>query len=343
MSLEDIIKATIAERGFMTVADYMGLALSHPEHGYYMKKDPLGKAGDFTTAPEISQIFGEMLGALLAQQWRIMGEPAATLVELGPGRGTLMADMLRITRHVEGFHDSLCVQMVETSPALRARQQETLHGTHPDISWHNTLELPPKPLLLVANEFFDALPIRQFVSDGKEIRERTVMCEEGKLAFSPAGAPVIREHCPAALEITTRIARHIATHGGVALIIDYGYIGGGAKAGSMDTLQALKDHSYHDVLADVGDADLTAHVDFHALKEAAKNAGAAVYGAITQGAFLSRLGASVRAQMLCQRASEEQKTAIVSGLHRLVAPEQMGELFKVMCITNSRHPKPEGF
>ena len=339
MQLEAIIRERIAEKGFMTVAEYMGLALAHPEFGYYMKKDPLGKAGDFTTAPEISQIFGELAGAFLAQQWRIMGEPAATLVELGPGRGTLMADALRITRHVEGFHSSISVQMVETSPALRARQQEALHGQHPEISWHDTLELPPKPVLLIANEFFDALPIRQFVSQGKEISERMVVVKDGKLAFSPEDAPVISERCQSALDIVSRISRHIATHGGVALIVDYGYLGG-ARA---DTLQAMKNHEYHDVLADPGDADITAHVDFNALKEAAKNGGAAVYGVITQGMFFTRLGALVRAQMLCKKASEEQKEAIMSGVTRLLAPEQMGDLFKVMCIAGVRHPKPEGF
>ncbi|NBX04383.1 MAG: class I SAM-dependent methyltransferase [Alphaproteobacteria bacterium] len=317
----------------------MNLALSHPEHGYYIKKDPLGKAGDFTTAPEISQIFGEMIGAFLAQQWRIMGEPATTLMELGPGRGTLMSDMLRITRHVEGFHNSLSINMVETSPYLRAAQQGKLYGQHPDISWLETIELPPKPLLLVANEFFDALPIRQFVSQGKEISERMIALRDGKFIFSPENAPVIREHCPAALDITRKISAHIAAHGGVALFIDYGYIGGSRA----DTLQALKNHEYHDPLEDVGDADLTAHVDFNALKDAAKAGGATVHGVISQGMFLSRLGAPVRAKMLCKNASDEQQKTILSALSRLIEPEQMGDLFKMICLTGARHPKPEGF
>ena len=339
MSLQDIIRERIAEKGAISVAEYMNLALAHPQFGYYMKKDPLGKAGDFTTAPEISQIFGELVGAFLAQQWRIMGEPAATLVELGPGRGTLMADALRIARHVEGFHTSTTVQMVETSPTLRARQQEALHGLHSEISWHDTLELPPKPLLLIANEFFDALPIRQFVSQGKEISERMVVTDGDGFAFSPPDAPVISERCQLALDIVGRISKHIATYGGVALIIDYGYLGGSRA----DTLQALKNHEFHNVLADVGDADITAHVDFNALKDAAKNGGANVHGVITQGMFFSRLGALVRAQMLCKNVSHEQKESIMSGVMRLIAPEQMGDLFKLICITGARHPKPEGF
>ena len=336
--LEAIIRQKIAEKGAINVAEYMNLALAHPEYGYYRKKDPLGKAGDFTTAPEISQVFGELIGAFLAQQWRIMGEPAATLMELGPGRGTLMADALRITRYVEGFHQSLEVRMVETSPTLTIRQQEALAGLHPEVSWHESIELPPKPLLLIANEFFDALPIRQFVSEGKEIRERMVTVEDGELAFTPA-SPVLSERCQPALDIVSRLSKHIATYGGIALIIDYGYLGGSRA----DTLQALKSHEYVDPLKDVGDADLTAHIDFNALKEAAKSGGAAAYGVISQGMFFSRLGALVRAQMLCKKATEEQKDAIMSGVSRIVAPEQMGDLFKVLCLAGPRHPKPEGF
>jgi NADH dehydrogenase [ubiquinone] 1 alpha subcomplex assembly factor 7 len=365
MSLADIIAQKIKEHGPMSVAEYMSLALSEPYLGYYMRKDPLGAEGDFTTAPEISQIFGELIGAWIAQQWMHLGMPDAALIELGPGRGTLMADALRATKHIAGFHSSLTVHLVETSPALKHKQWNALAKTHPHIEWHETIDALPddKPWLLIANEFFDALPIRQFVSStpsshtreglGGGYGERMVAINNAhELYFivelqkalppslpSPSRGEGIIEICQPALDITRTIATHIATKGGAAMIADYGYIGGTGG----DTLQAVKNHKYHNVLKDAGEADLTAHVDFSALTEVAQHAGATVYGAHPQGRVLGRLGAIPRATRLCEGLTQEGQATIMSGLKRLLTPDEMGELFKMMCIVPKQHPLPEGF
>ncbi len=353
MSLDTLIKKRIEKSGPMSVADYMALVLSHPEHGYYMRKDPLGAAGDFTTSPEISQIFGELIGLWLAEQWRAMGKPKAALVELGPGRGTLMADILRATRMISRFHESVSVHLVETSGVLKQAQWNALAGKHPDLNWHTDIdELPEKPFLLVANEFFDALPISQFVCENGEWKERMVGIEDGKLCFvyeaakPPAAlasvsakAGTIYEYSEAAENIIHSIAGHVVAHGGSALVVDYGYAGGTRG----DTLQALKAHSYHEVLITPGEADLTAHVDFDRLKAIAQKAGAAVYGPRPQGAFLGSLGAIARAVRLCENTPDNQQAEIMAGLTRLVSPEAMGELFKVLAITTPDRPAPEGF
>lgn len=343
----------IAENGPMTVARYMALALTHPEFGYYMRKDPLGVKGDFTTAPEISQVFGELVGAWLASQWITMGKPACALVELGPGRGTLMADILRATKHISGFHEAVSVHLVEASPVLKQKQWQTLSGKHPRIEWHSDFsEIPHLPLLLVANEFFDALPVRQFVFDG-EWKERMIKIDvQGQLAtcnsqLATEPSPIlplspkegdIFEYSEAAESLARAIGAHVSKHGGAALIIDYGHEG---KHG--DTLQAVRAHEYHDVLQDPGTADLTCHVDFGLLKEAAAAAGAAVYGAVPQGIFLNALGAGQRATKLCEAASDAQRISIMSGVERLLSLEQMGDLFKVLCVADPALPKPEGF
>lgn len=357
----------IAASGPMTVAQYMELALTHPEFGYYMRKDPLGVKGDFTTAPEISQVFGELVGAWLASQWLAMGKPQCALAEPGPGRGTLMADILRATKHVAGFHDAVSLHLIETSPALKAKQWQALSGKHPHIEWHGAFsEIPAKPLLLVANEFFDALPVRQFVFDG-EWKERMVEIKNGNLSYivMPAEAGiqsllrrkrgaldpgqnynlkvgrddnVVYEHSPAAQAIARAIGAHIKNHGGAALIVDYGHEG---KSG--DTLQAVRDHQYHDPLIEPGTADLTCHVDFGLLKEAAQESGAAVYGPAPQGIFLNALGANRRAAKLCEAAGGAQRASILSGVERLLSLKQMGYLFKVLAITHPSHPRPEGF
>lgn len=341
--LEEIIKVLIAAKGCISVAEYMELALSHPEYGYYMRRDPLGAEGDFTTAPEISQVFGEIIGAWLAHRWQLMGAPQdIALVELGAGRGTLMADILRATKNAKAkngnakngksFHEAISVHLVEISPALRQKQWKALVGKHPRLEWHDSIDtLPEKPLLLVANEFFDALPIRQFVGD----KERMIgIGKNGDLQFVPEKSPEdikaddIRETCPPAVEIMARIARRIKEQGGAAIIIDYGYTGGSRG----DTLQAMKNHSYHSVLADAGAADITAHVDFDALAEAARGVGVKVEEIMPQGAFLMRMGAGERTTMLCQTANHEQQKSLISGLKRLADPEQMGSLFKVLIL-----------
>jgi NADH dehydrogenase [ubiquinone] 1 alpha subcomplex assembly factor 7 len=355
MPLETLLKERIRAQGPISVSDYMALALTHPTYGYYVRKDPLGVQGDFITAPEISQVFGELIGAWMAAQWLRMGKPEAALVELGPGRGTLMADCLRATKHVPEFHDSVSVHLVEISPALKEKQWQALAGKHRDLNWHMSIEeLPEKPLFAIANEFFDALPIRQFICDAGKYSERMIgLDDKGNLQFMtlptdalppilPASlktAKTIYEYNEAAMAVTDTLARHIAALGGAALVIDYGYSGGSQG----DTLQTVREHQYQDVLIDPGTADLTAHVDFDALADAAQEAGASVFGPVPQGAFLMRLGALSRLQKLCEKVSAAQKSAMISALERLTSPEQMGELFKVLCIAHPAHPTPEGF
>jgi len=326
--------ADIKARGPLTVAEHMARCNAH----YYATQEPFGAQGDFTTAPEISQIFGELVGAWLADQWQQMGRPQAVLAELGPGRGTLMKDALRATRAVAGFHDATDIHLVETSPRLCNVQQETLSGAHPRIVWRDSVDaLPPLPLLLIANEFFDALPVEQYVKAGLTETQRTIGHEDESLVWVSEGA-VMREASPASLAIMKQIAAHIRKYGGAALVIDYGYAGDARH----DTLQALSKHKAADILASPGNADLTAHVDFGALLFAARQAGAQGWGIVEQGTFLKRLGAELRAVALCKSADATQREAILSGLERLVAPHAMGELFKVMAVTSTLEA-PAGF
>ncbi len=353
MTLDKHIKEAIFENGPMNIAEYMVLALTQPEYGYYMRKDPFGVQGDFTTAPEISQIFGELIGAWLVTQWVMMGKPAdCALAEIGPGRGTLMADILRATSKVKGFHDAISVHLMELSPTLRQKQWTTLAGKHPNITWHmGFAEIPAKPLLLVCNEFFDALPIRQYLHEADGWKERKISLDKkGNLEFvfeatEPPEAletePVseeLYEYCEAARAMSFVIANRISMYGGSALIIDYGY-----DHGNGDTLQAVRNHRHHEVLEEPGTADLTAHVDFGVITHVAAIGGCTVYGPVGQGFFLNRLGALERTAVLCEKATEKQKEALTSGIMRLTNADQMGTLFKALCIVNPAMPKPEGF
>ncbi len=354
-ALTTILRDKIAASGPLSIAEYMALALGHPEHGYYIKQDPFGARGDFITAPEISQIFGEMVGVWLVQVWLQMGSGPVSLVELGPGRGTLMADILRATKTMANFHDSITIHMVETSPTLAHAQYMRLRDEHPRIEWLDTIdEIPPQKLLLVANEFFDALPIRQYVMTPEGMRERRVDWDAAaqKLAFT-LGEPglmlaksgslippgTVMEQSPASRTLMRQLAQHIQTHGGAGLVIDYGYLG----EAHSDTLQAMKSHLFHPVLNDPGDADITAHVDFTSLKGIAADAGNAVHGLATQGEFLIRMGAELRMEMLLRQATPDQRDALISGLQRLISPQQMGELFKVMAFTQDARLDPPGF
>lgn len=376
MSLESLIKEQIRAGGAITIADYMTLALSHPEYGYYMKRDPLGKEGDFTTSPEISQIFGEIIGGWLAHQWQSLGSPEeVALVELGAGRGTLMADILRATKNVTGFHTAISVHIVEISPTLRQKQWKTLAGKHERIEWHDNMDsIPQLPLLLVANEFFDALPIRQFIRKKDGWHELMVGLMDGELAFATSESSAILpisimpsdsmledlggiltnkekdewrninkeqviETCEPAIMVVRQISEHIAKNDGAALIIDYGY----TEGSKGNTLQAVRYHAYHPVLNNVGDADLTAHVDFLALIQAAQSESVNVHGVVPQGAFLMRLGAGERTTTLCKISNHEQQQSLISGLNRIASPTEMGELFKVMAITSKKITKAEGF
>ena len=338
--LEAYLRRLIERHGPITVAEYMALALGHPDYGYYQTGDPFGRGGDFTTAPEISQMFGELIGAWCITQWQAMGGPKFNLVEFGPGRGTLMADLLRIAGKVAPvFAAAASLHLVETSPVLRDRQAEALADYKP--SWHDGIEdVPEGPSLYIMNEFLDALPVRQFVVTESGLCERCVGLVDGKFAFVverearvpnfplPPGEAnslsigSILETCPAALAITREIAVRIAVHGGAALIIDYGY----ETPTGEDSFQAVRNHEYANVLEAPGEADLTAHVDFSAIASAARAAGVQVMGPVGQGDFLRSLDIEHRAQTLIDGGDA------LAALHRLTADDQMGKLFKVMIM-----------
>jgi NADH dehydrogenase [ubiquinone] 1 alpha subcomplex assembly factor 7 len=343
--LTAILRAQIEANGSLSVADYMEAALAHPEYGYYRTHRIFGSGGDFTTAPEISQVFGELIGAYVVGEWNRLGSPPLSLVELGPGRGTLMQDLLRATRRVQGFHESITIHMVEISASLAHEQYQLLRHSHPRIEWLDHLDQVPEtnPIILVANEFFDALPIRQHVKTTAGICERRVVWDEvaGSFAFelAPPGLQLAKsdkiiaentviESSPASRETMRRIARRLRAKGGTALIIDYGYLGDAHH----DTLQAVKAHQFHSVLKDPGEADITAHVDFTSLMAIAEEENMATASLMTQGQFLAHLGVELRLGALLAQAEPHQKEGIISSVTRLISPQAMGELFKVMQV-----------
>ena len=345
MSLEDELKARIATSGPLTIADYMADCLLHPTFGYYATRDPLGQSGDFITAPEISQMFGELVGLCLAQAWMDRGAPdRIVLAELGPGRGTLMADMLRATRRVPGFHDALEVHLFEASPVLRKRQTEAVPAA---VTHHDTFDtVPEAPLFLVANEFFDALPIRQFLRDGPSWRERVIGLQDDALALglsdrtnpealidrlADTAEGDIVELCPSAAPIAADIGRRIVEHGGVGLIVDYG-----DWRSLGDTLQAVKGHEAADLLGTPGSTDLTAHVDFEVIAQAC--APAITTRLTPQGIFLERLGITQRAQALAQSLKGDALETHIAAHRRLTHPDEMGTLFKAIAIIEKDSP-----
>ncbi len=364
-ALGDRIAALIASQGPITIAQYMTLALLDPAQGYYATRKPFGAEGDFITAPEISQMFGELIGLWLAQTWTDQGKPERPLlVELGPGSGTLMADALRALKLVPEFRDQAEVVMVETSGMLQAEQWDTLLDCGKEIRWSETFDATPadRPLFLIANEFFDALPIRQFVRTERGWCERMVGLDaNGELGFalSPApypaappgrdGAPRggVFEMSPAGESIAEQIGHAIATRGGAALVADYGY----DAPGFGETLQAVHGHAFADILADPGASDLTAHVDFRALAGAARRGGAAACGPVEQGAFLDALGIRQRAERLAQseqrdlswRGLTNTPSTVERQLERLTGAEHMGSLFKALAIVPKTAPTPPGF
>ena len=348
--LLDIIRRRIETDGPMPVAEYMALCLSHPDHGYYTTRDPLGRGGDFTTAPEISQMFGELIGLWLAQAWTDRGSPTPfALVEMGPGRGTLMADALRAAARVPGFVEAADLWLVETSPTLRKKQWETLGKYEP--RWADTLsDVSEMPIFLIANELFDALPIRQFEIAKGALCERVVGLNDGALVLgmSPAVTDealpdhaeegTVIEMCPAGRNIAAELGMRLKRDGGAALVIDYGH---DTAAPRGDTLQAVKDHAYTDILAEPGRADLTAHVDFRTLAKTAEAEGATSWGVRSQGALLDWLGIRVRAAMLA-KAAPEREAEIEAALDRLTEPDQMGTLFKALALSGDE-VDPPGF
>ena len=329
-ALRDIVIARIRATGPLSLADYMQICLLHPQHGYYATRDPFGAAGDFTTAPEIHQMFGEICGLALAQAWMDQGRPdPVTLAEPGPGRGTLMADMLRAIRVAPGMIEAARIALIEASPHLRRIQSDRIGGArHLD----GLDQLPQAPLFLIANEFFDALPIRQFQRTEAGWCEHMVTVGGAGLTMA-LGMPVdlprpgrlgdVIETCAPAVAMTGTIAARIAAHGGAAIVIDYG-----GWNGRGDTFQALRAHRPEDPLAHPGEADLTAHVDFAPLAAAALRAGAQVSRPVHQGDWLRLLGIEARADRLARTGDAGARAA----LRRLTDPAEMGHLFKAMAI-----------
>jgi NADH dehydrogenase [ubiquinone] 1 alpha subcomplex assembly factor 7 len=345
-----LIARRIALTGPISLADFMAEALGHPRLGYYRRALPLGAAGDFTTAPEISQMFGELLGAWLAERWLAMGRPRPVrLVELGPGRGSLMADALRATRGVEGFHAAVDLHLVEINEQLKALQHFALAAFAP--TWHERFEgVPDGPTLLIANEFFDALPVRQFEKTPRGWVERMVGLEgDGetlRLALAPGPTPFASllpdadtggqaEISEAGQALAAAIGARLKRDGGWTLVIDYGY-----EAGGGASLQAVRGHRGSGLLDCPGEADLSAHVDFAAL---ARATGLPSFGPVPQGDFLRRLGILQRAETLKRHAGESGRAAIDAALARLIAPGQMGTLFRVLAVGDSRSAAPAGF
>jgi NADH dehydrogenase [ubiquinone] 1 alpha subcomplex assembly factor 7 len=356
--LEREIVAMIIDEGPISLERFMALAATHPKYGYYRSRMPIGRGGDFITAPEIHQMFGELIGLWAAEVWQAMDEPVPLhLVELGPGRGTLLADFLRAARVVPRFSSALDIHLVEMSEALAAEQRRTLQAFEGRITWHIAIDdLPAGPAIILANEFFDALPVRHYMRTADGWHERLVGVDaDGHLRFglapSPEGAIAAAAPVGAILEIglvaqrmISQLASHVAQEGGALLAIDYGYVG--KRTG--ETLQAIKQHAPVDPLAAPGETDITAHVDFAALSRAAIAAGAEAHGPVAQGTWLARLGIFERAAIL-RRAGPKQAEAVDAALARLALPgaaggpgASMAELFKVLCIT-SQGLAPPGF
>ena len=347
--LETLIRKHIAANGPMPVSRYMQMCLTHPDHGYYLRRDPLGRDGDFITAPEFSQMFGELIGLWAASVWNAMGMPQEVkFIELGPGRGTMMADALRAVRILPAFHDAISVHLVETSPTLRDRKRLML-AVAAHVEWYDSIDdVPEGPAIILANEFFDALPVHQAVKQETGWHERVIEIDDGVLAYGVAKDPIPRfevllpplvRAAPNGAIFEWRsdtaimtIARRLRDQSGAALIIDYGHL----RSDAGDTFQAVAKHNFTNPLRNAGHADVTAHVDVQALARAAEDVGARAHGPVEQGAFLNRLGIETRAQALMKNATEDGKKLITAGLARLTgpSPEGMGSLFKVLGISD---------
>jgi SAM-dependent MidA family methyltransferase len=353
------INKLIKSSGPIPVWRYMQLCLMHPRYGYYLSRDPLGREGDFITAPEVSQMFGELLGLWTASVWKAIGSPPLLrLIEMGPGRGTMMADALRALRVLPPLYQALSIHLVEVNPVLREKQKATLSGSR-NITWHDTIDdVPDGPSVIFANEYFDVLPIHQAVKSENGWHERTVELDDsGKLVFGAASDPMPRfevllpswvRAAPVGAVFEWRpdaeimkIASRVRDQEGAALIIDYGHL----RSDAGDTFQAISRHSFTDPLKDPGEADVTAHVDFQALARAAEDLGAAVHGPVPQGDFLKRLGIETRAISLMAKASHEVSEDIASALKRLIGggSSGMGQLFKVLAISEPNLTTLAGF
>ena len=352
------LKERIVRDGPVSVATFMKTALSDPEGGYYTTRDPFGAAGDFTTSPEISQMFGELVGLWCIDTWQNLGAPGAfALVELGPGRGTLMSDALRAMQQVPACGAAASIHLVETSPTLREIQQTTLRGAN--VTWHDSLpDLGRTPTIFLANEFLDALPVHQYVRMSGQWCERVVAYDRSRdrLCFAldrTSGLPIgdmarhlahaedgdTFEYSPAVRSMVSDIAHRLFLNRGAALIVDYGH----THHATGLTMQAVRRHRPIDPLDSPGECDLTAHVDFQLVADTARATGAKVFGPVDQGTFLQRLGIVERANHLLKRANVSQAHDIRTALNRLVSPKEMGVLFKTMTLTDQRLSAVAGF
>jgi NADH dehydrogenase [ubiquinone] 1 alpha subcomplex assembly factor 7 len=357
LALSEELRTRILERGPITVAEYIEAALFHPDFGYYLNKNPLGEIGDFVTAPEISQIFGELIGIWCVQVWEAMGivEPIR-LIELGPGRGTLMADALRAIRNTSHrLFQEIHVDLVEVNPILKKHQREALAQTADKtcLRWHSQFsDVPSGPAIVLANEFFDVFPVEQFEWSPEGWHRRRVGFDDTSQTFTFTRGEIcdpelpdyqmqfelgaIFEQCVEGEALAAEISSHLVTYGGTALIIDYGH----SPSGTGETLQAVRDHQKCPVLLEPGTADITHHLDFDALARAALSEGGKAFGPIPQGLFLGRLGIDERARALASNADHQD--AVMEGVHRLIHPKRMGILFKAMAITGN-NKLPVGF
>lgn len=345
--LEETLRNIIADEGPMRIDRYMGLCLGHPSYGYYVTRDPLGEKGDFVTAPEVSQVFGELIAVWSVQAWMAMGQPqSVNLVELGPGRGTLMADVLRtLSKAAPAFAAAVKVHLVEMSPVLRAKQRAAVGE---GANWHDSFEAVPEgPMILLANEFFDAIPIRQFERREGVWRERVIGLEGDRLTLGmgpivpggPGKDGEVIEYAPARAEIARGIGERLSRHPGAALIIDYGHL----ATAPGDTLQAMRGHRFVPVTETPGEADLTSHVDFEALGKAFTAGGAVAHAGLTQRAFLLAMGLEPRISQLSARADAATQAILQRQMARLADEKQMGNLFKVMGVTSPGLPVPYPF
>ena len=342
-ALKTIIDEIIALEGPIGLDKYMALCLGHPQHGYYMGRNPFGEKGDFVTAPEISPLFGELVGIWLATAWEKLGRPNPfNLIELGPGRGTLMADIMKASQAMRGFGEAARIHLVETSPVLRQMQHWKLGNK---ITLHDQFaQVPAGPFVLVANEFFDALPVRQYEMRHSVWNER-VMTLRG-IGLRPAPSFVqpgqegdIVEVAPARSAVANEIGRHLKSNAGMALIIDYGH----EHSAAGDTLQALCKHKMVPITHLPGESDITSHVDFEAMGHALQKAGARVAPLLTQREFLLKMGIEIRASVLAGKATPSQMAMLQRVVSRLVDEDQMGKLFKVMAAASPRQVVPYPF
>jgi NADH dehydrogenase [ubiquinone] 1 alpha subcomplex assembly factor 7 len=358
--LETEIRRRIALAGPMPVRQFMTLCLTHPDHGYYMGRDPFGRAGDFVTSPEISQVFGELIGLWAASVWHLMGQPEnIRLVELGPGRGTMMLDALRAAQVVPAFRAAIVVHLIEVSPALKGRQQTALSALDIPVMWHQSLDdLPDGPAIVIANEFIDALPVNQAIKQFNGWYERVIeIGSDGNLTFGIANEviPLFDQLVPQSVRdapigaiyewrtdnLPLTLGQRLVHQGGAALIIDYGHVASAVG----ETLQAIGGHAHVNPLQSAGEVDVTAHVDFQAFAHAAESMGARVHGPIEQARFLRNLGIDKRAQALTAYAPPEKVETIKGAIARLLGEGRtdMGKMFKAIAIADPKLGALPGF